>query len=601
MIYFEDARLEFFGMPIAYLPYFSAPDPTVKRKTGFLMPYVSPRARTTGSRVEMPYYWALAPDYDVTFAPMITTKQGPLLQGEFRQRLINGAYSIRAAGIYQLDKDYFASATARRRPGYRDFRGSVETIRPVRAHRQMGLGLGRASCSPTRPSSRTTTRPVALPRQPIRCRTAPPKASRSSISPASGNRSYFDARSIYYLRLLEADVQSQIPVIHPVIDYTYTFDHPVLGGELSYKINFTSLTRQQANFDPITQTRSTTAPARRPPIPPSRTGELPAARHPRHLQPLLGRGTMAAQHHRLLRPGLHAVRFGARRRRRDADQQRARRVATSSQTGETDLVRAMPTVGLEYRYPFISVQSWGTQTIEPIAQVIVRPNEPQIGRLPNEDAQSLIFDDSNLFSVDKFSGWDRVEGGGRANVRRAVHRAVQPGRLRQRAVRPVLQPVRHEFVRAGRRHQHRPRQRPRHHAVRLRRARCPTSRTRPTPSRRASASTTTPSRCKRLGAREPRQFRPLELSACSTAITPRSPSSASSTRRQGVLGSGSRQARRQLGAARRGPLRHRRRQIRPDPVRPRLYRRLPHLGPELHHQLHLQAAIRRADHRSCCS
>ena len=83
--------------------------------------------------------------------------------------------------------------------------------------------------------------------------------------------------------------------------------------------------------------------------------------------------------------------------------------------GDTNLVRAMPTVGLEYRYPFISVQSWGTQTIEPIAQVIARPNEPQIGKLPNEDAQSLIFDDSNLFKVDKFSGWDRVEGGGRAN------------------------------------------------------------------------------------------------------------------------------------------------------------------------------------------
>ena len=40
---------------------------------------------------------------------MITTKQGPLLQGEFRQRLLNGAYSIRAAGIYQLDRGYFAS------------------------------------------------------------------------------------------------------------------------------------------------------------------------------------------------------------------------------------------------------------------------------------------------------------------------------------------------------------------------------------------------------------------------------------------------------------------------------------------------------------
>ena len=38
MIYFEDARLEFFGVPLAYIPYFSAPDPTVKRKTGFLIP-----------------------------------------------------------------------------------------------------------------------------------------------------------------------------------------------------------------------------------------------------------------------------------------------------------------------------------------------------------------------------------------------------------------------------------------------------------------------------------------------------------------------------------------------------------------------------------
>jgi LPS-assembly protein len=84
--------------------------------------------------------------------------------------------------------------------------------------------------------------------------------------------------------------------------------------------------------------------------------------------------------------------------------------------GQTDVGRVMPTVGLEYRYPLISVQTWGTQTIEPIAQLIVRPNETNIGSFPNEDAQSLIFDDSNLFKVNKFSGYDRVEGGTRANV-----------------------------------------------------------------------------------------------------------------------------------------------------------------------------------------
>src|SRR5207247_7508337 len=84
--------------------------------------------------------------------------------------------------------------------------------------------------------------------------------------------------------------------------------------------------------------------------------------------------------------------------------------------GQTEIGRVMPTAGLEYRYPLINVQSWGTQTVEPVAQLIFRPKETGVGAFPNEDAQSLIFDDSNLFKVNKFSGWDRVEGGGRANV-----------------------------------------------------------------------------------------------------------------------------------------------------------------------------------------
>ena len=79
--------------------------------------------------------------------------------------------------------------------------------------------------------------------------------------------------------------------------------------------------------------------------------------------------------------------------------------------------------------------------------------------------------------------------------RRPIHRAVQSRRLRQRPVRAVLSAVRAELVRGRRPDQHRPRQRPRHDALRLCRARCPTSRTRPSRSRRASASTRATSRC----------------------------------------------------------------------------------------------------------
>ena len=121
MLYFENAQLEFFGVPMAYLPYFSTPDPTVKRKTGFLMPGFS-SASTYGYGVETPFYWAIAPDYDATFNPRFTTRQGVLFQGEFRQRLMNGSYQIRAYGIDQLDPGAFAG-----QPGDRQFRGGIET------------------------------------------------------------------------------------------------------------------------------------------------------------------------------------------------------------------------------------------------------------------------------------------------------------------------------------------------------------------------------------------------------------------------------------------------------------------------------------------
>src|ERR1700726_3331917 len=121
MLYFENAQLEFFGVPMAYLPYFSTPDPTVKRKTGFLMPsYTS--VSTYGYGVETPFYWAIAPDYDATFNPRFTTRQGVLLQAEFRQRLINGSYQIRAYGIDQLDPGAFPG-----QPGDRQFRGGIDT------------------------------------------------------------------------------------------------------------------------------------------------------------------------------------------------------------------------------------------------------------------------------------------------------------------------------------------------------------------------------------------------------------------------------------------------------------------------------------------
>ena len=417
MIYFEDATIEFFGQPLAWLPYFSAPDPTVKRKTGVLMPSISTKS-SYGGALEVPYYWALAPDYDATLAPMITTKQGLLLQGEFRQRLANGAYEIRAAGIRQLDKDYFIRSDGTVTPGYRDWRGSFESSGLFALNNKWVWGWDAIALS-----DKTFLQDYNPHLSAYRVNNAMQFAPTEGISQlyliGKGNRSYFEARSIYYLGFSESDAQNQIPVIHPVIDYKYTFDHPVLGGELGFKMNFTSLTRNEASFDAINKAALTLGTG----------GESmcltadPAIKTSLNclLRGIPGTYSRLSAEvnwkHTITDPiGQQWTPFASVRADAASLQiQNDPNVANYLPTGESELVRGMPTIGLEYRYPFISVESWGTQTIEPIAQIIARPNETQVGRWPNEDAQTFVFQDANLFSVNKFSGWDRLEGGGRTN------------------------------------------------------------------------------------------------------------------------------------------------------------------------------------------
>ena len=72
---FENSRFEFFGMPIAYFPAFEIADPTVKRKSGFLIPGISYKS-DLGVGVSVPYYFALSPTYDLTLTGSATTEAG---------------------------------------------------------------------------------------------------------------------------------------------------------------------------------------------------------------------------------------------------------------------------------------------------------------------------------------------------------------------------------------------------------------------------------------------------------------------------------------------------------------------------------------------
>ena len=399
MIYFEDVRLEFFGWPIAYLPYMWTPDPTVKRKTGFLQPaFVS--GSKFGFGIQAPFFWVLAPDYDVTLTPMPTTKQGLMMIGEWRQRLINGAYSVRAAGIFQEDKEVFAG-----QPGYRDFRGAIETKGDFRLSEQWFYGW----------DASIFTDSAFAPDYKVIKGNASESVSQVYLF-GRGPKSYFDTRFLHFYGFSALDNQRQLPYVFPLLDYKYVYGLPVFGGEVGYNVNVTGLTRRQADFDPINQTAAANGWCDLAGFEALRTRAncllrgIPGT-YTRLSAEAYWKRTFIDPFGQMFTPFV-SLRGDAAA----ASITPEPAVGNFIKTGDSSLGRVMPTVGVEYRYPFISMHSWGTQTIEPIAQLIVRPNETQIGKFPNEDAQSLMFDDANLFSINKFSGWDRAEGGGRANV-----------------------------------------------------------------------------------------------------------------------------------------------------------------------------------------
>ena len=96
-IFYDKATLKIYDFPIFYFPKLSHPDPTVKRRSGFLLPSLV-SSSNLGSGLNVPYFYTLGNDKDITLSPRIYANENPLLLGEYRQDFKN-AFWIVNAGI----------------------------------------------------------------------------------------------------------------------------------------------------------------------------------------------------------------------------------------------------------------------------------------------------------------------------------------------------------------------------------------------------------------------------------------------------------------------------------------------------------------------
>ena len=93
-ITYKNATLDVNNIPILYTPYFSHPDPSVKREAGFLAPSFASLSSDIGTTIKIPYFYPISQSADFTINPIYYFRQNPLLLGEYREKFKNGDLSI---------------------------------------------------------------------------------------------------------------------------------------------------------------------------------------------------------------------------------------------------------------------------------------------------------------------------------------------------------------------------------------------------------------------------------------------------------------------------------------------------------------------------
>ena len=399
-ITYNNAFFDFFGVPVIWVPWFQSADPTVKRKSGFLMPSYS-HSDELGTVVQVPYYFALSDHYDFTFAPMYTEKAGVLFQGDWRHRLSSGGYNVELAGVWDEGTE--------EAPVDGNFRGSIKSAGKFALDPFYSWGWDIIA-----ETDDTFRRFYNLDSR--------LKTDRVSQIFLEGlhDRNYFSTRFYNTQNLVprtffESDdltvTNDPQETVYPIVDYDYIVKNPIIGGELSFNSNVMVLTsdaKYSNNFlitDPTAHSGASDLT--------TNTNRLVAELNWRR-QMIDGIGEVFTPFGQL-----RGDIYGVSNDLSGVDTSAVDNTVflENNPLDDGTFLRGDAVAGLEYRYPFVATTGSITHVFEPIAQIIARPDTAGNQQdIPNEDALSLVFDDTLLFDIDKFSGYDRIETGTRANV-----------------------------------------------------------------------------------------------------------------------------------------------------------------------------------------
>ncbi|NNM56711.1 LPS-assembly protein LptD [Acidocella sp.] len=358
MIEYRGAEMEFYGVPVLYVPYFTQPDPSVKRQSGFLMPGFGVTSKL-GFFFTTPYYYVIDKESDLTLTPIFAVKEGPALKAGYRRDFNDGELNVNVSGGQvsgKLGDAVFAN-------------GTFDLNQDWRA----GFNYNRAS-NPAYlndfnvlPNASFLSSNVFL----------------EGFSPGAYAR--LDMQS--FQGLVASVNQSELPIVSPYGQYDFISGQDALGGQFSLHADMFNVLRKLG------------------------TNSQRVAAVPGYSVPfMLPYGVLGTARVELVAASYMATRL--------YEQPNYSPLSTAS------TARAQPYGAVYLHWPLIrQAGALGSQIIEPEVQLVASPNIgiSQNIRIPNEDSLDLEYSDANLFSLNRYPGIDRLEGGSRVDY--ALHAA----------------------------------------------------------------------------------------------------------------------------------------------------------------------------------
>ena len=385
VVSYRNAVIRVRGTPVFYLPVFWHPDPQAERRSGFLTPALQTSGRR-GLSYEQPYVHVFNPSADLTVSPQFNSQVAPFLNAHYRQRFRTGAIDVR--GGFTYDRDFDGDGDAFGDPTARSYilASGAFALTP-----EWKWGFSAERTSDTLLFEKYDIGDVYVARGPF------VPDDRRLISQLYATRqtakSWFSAGAFSIQGLRPEDDDRTFPQVGPFVEGRFEPISDLVGGRLRLRTSGVVLTRDTA------------------PGGPAGTPGLDSRR-----------ATLEADWRRTLTSagGVRVAVFGNLRgdgyNLGDVDGAAGR---TTSQG------RALGSAGADVSMPLVRRTGKALVVIEPTAQVVASAGAAliRVGRdatgapvYLNEDSATVVFDETSLFRLNRFPGYDLTEDGLRLSL-----------------------------------------------------------------------------------------------------------------------------------------------------------------------------------------